>query len=59
MLKRERGGHSGKTPSIKNPEGKVVHNVQEILEVWKKHFAKLGTPDESNNFDNDHLNRVN
>ena len=31
MLKRERDGPSIKTPSIKDPNGKVVHNVDDIL----------------------------
>ena len=59
MLKRERDGLCAMTPSIKDPTGKVVHDVHEILQVWKNHFASLGTPVESPNFEQDHYNMVN
>ena len=59
LLKREREGPNIKTPSIKNRAGRVVHDVHEILEVWKGHFADLGTPVESTNFDRDHFEHVN
>ena len=59
MLKRERDGPKVRTPSIKNETGKVVHEVNEILEVWRLHFSKLGTPVESPNFDEVHYNNVN
>ena len=36
-----------------------VHEVKEILEVWKVHFSKLGTPAQSDNFDKEHFDRVN
>ena len=35
LLKMERDGPCAKTPSIKDPTGKVVHEVKE----WKDHFA--------------------
>ena len=59
MLKREREGPRVKTPSIKNKAGKVVHDVSEILDVWKLHFSSPGTPNESENFDKAHFERVN
>ena len=59
MLKRERDGPCAKTPSIKDPTGKVVHNVEDILQVWKNHFASLGTPATSPNFDQNHYDMVN
>ena len=43
MLKRERDGPRVKTPSIKNPEGKVQHDVHEILKVWEEHFSNVTT----------------
>ena len=58
MLKREREGPRVKTPSVKNPTGKVVHDVSEILDVWKNHFSSLGTPIESESFDKAHFERV-
>ena len=59
MLKRERDGPKVKTPSIKNKGGKVVHEVRDILNVWRNHFSNLGTPVESDNFDNNHYVHVN
>ena len=59
MLKRERDGPKVKTPSIKDKHGKVVHEVKDILEVWKTHFSKLGTPVESPCFDEEHYRNVN
>ena len=37
----------------------MVHDVGEILEVWRGHFASLGTPVESVNFDKEHFEHVN
>ena len=59
LLKRETAGCKAKTPSIKNKKGKVVHDVKEILEVWRGHFATLGTPIDSTNFDREHYDNVN
>ena len=59
LLKRERDGPRSKTSSIKDHTGKVVHDVHKILDVWKGHFATLGTPVESLNFDKEHFERVN
>ena len=58
MLKRERSGPKLKTPSVKNLEGKIVHDVDEILEVWKKHFSALGIPSESPEYDKEHFAHV-
>ena len=59
MLKRERDGPKDKTPSIKDHTGKVVHDVHKILEVWRGHFATLGTPVDSINYDREHFDNVN
>ena len=59
MLKRERDGPHIKTSSVKNKAGKVVHDVHEILDVWQLHFATLGTPAESDNFDHEFYVMVN
>ena len=32
----------------------VIHRFDEVLEVWRKHFSKLGTPKQSDSFDDDH-----
>ena len=59
LLKRERDGPRVRTPSIKNKHGKVVHEVNDILDVWKLPFSSLGIPAESANFDEDNFTRVN
>ena len=60
MLKRERDGPCAKTPSIKDlSTRKVVHNVNDILNVWKNHFSSLGTPAASPNFNQNHYDIVN
>ena len=58
MLKRERDGPRVKTPSIKNDQGKIVYKLDEILNVWEKHFSSLGTPINSPNFDKVHYDDV-
>ena len=47
-----------RTPSIKNSAGKVDHNIDDILLVWKEHFTKLGTLTVSPNFDEQHHEHV-
>ena len=37
----------------------MAHDVNEILQVWRDHFSKLGTPVESDTFNQDHFERVN
>ena len=59
MFKRERDGPKVKTPSIKDARRKVVHEVKDILKVWQEHFSQLGTPVESEDFDNAHFQHVN
>ena len=59
MLRRERDGPGVKTLSIRNSEGRVAHDVNEILPIWRDHFAKLGTPVESNSFNHEHFETVN
>ena len=58
LLKRERDGPKVRTPSVKNQNGKVVHDVDDILKVWQKHFSSLGTPSVSPNYDEDHHTMV-
>ena len=48
-----------KIPSIKNEAGTVMHNLDEILEVWRTHFSKLGTHRDSPEFSQVHFELVN
>ena len=54
MLKCERDGPKIRTPAIKNKEGKVIHDVKEILKVWQTHFSAVGTPTHSPNYEAAH-----
>ena len=58
LLKRERDGPKIKKPSVKNQNGKVVHDVDDILKVWEEHFSSLGTPSVSPNYDETHHTMV-
>ena len=58
MLKKERTSGKVKVLSIENKQDKVVHDVAEILETWRTHFSELSTPMISDNFDEDHFNKV-
>ena len=55
LLKREREGPKVRTPSVENQDGKVVHDVNDILKVWENHFSALGTPSVSPNYDEAHF----
>ena len=58
-LKRSRSTHSSKSLAIRNDKERVVHDLDEVLEVWRSHFAKLCTPKNDPNFDKEHYNMVN
>ena len=58
MVKKSRGGKGGKIASIKNSSGKIVSDLESILEVWKCHFEKLYTPKCSDDFDQPHFESV-
>ena len=44
--------------SIERYDGKVVCEVQDVLEGWKSHFKKLGIPKDTPNFNNAHYHNV-
>ena len=58
LVKRSRGGSSGRIASIKDANGKVVSDTDSILDVWKCHFEKLYTPKHSEKFDQAHFEMV-
>ena len=45
-LKRARSPHNSKSLAIRNDKKKVVHDLDEVLEVWRAHFSKLSTPND-------------
>ena len=59
MIKRHRGANINKIYAVQNNEGKIVHELSDVLEVWRHHFSSLCTPTDDPAFDNDHFNVVN
>ena len=58
-LKKCRSATGSKILAIKNKDDKVVYEITDILDVWKRHFAILSTPKDDSNFDKDHFDFVN
>ena len=44
--------------AIQNSEGKIVSDIDSILDTWKVHFKNLYTPKDSPDFDAEHLENV-
>ena len=52
-----------KTPShgiaaIRRPDEVVVHEIDEVLEVWANHFLRIGTPRHDEKYDREHFDIV-
>ena len=58
LVQRSRKALGSKSFAIKRPDGVVVHHPDEVLEVWKNRFTKLGNPRESESFDEKHFRDV-
>ena len=58
LIKRCRNSNSSPNISIRKPDGKVVNEVNEVLDVWRTHFTNLGTPKTKPNFDDAHFRAV-
>ena len=58
LIQRAKGSVSGRATAIRGQDGKVVHEIADVLSVWKIHFEKLGVPKDSQHFDEIHYNRV-
>ena len=58
LVKKSRKSKGGKIAAIKNANGKVVSDINEILNIWKKHFETLYTPNEDPEYDQNHFNYV-
>ena len=50
-----RRGPCSKSLAIKRDDDVVVHQINDVLEVWRKHFSKLGTPKTDESFDDAHF----
>ena len=51
-------GAGSKIASIKNKSGKVVSDLNSILDVWKDHFQNLYTPKQCPEYDQEHYSHV-
>ena len=58
LLRHVRDNGKVSISAIKNKSGKVVHDMDEILEVWKNHFSSLCTPRTLPHYDEQHRERV-
>ena len=58
LLRRVRDNGKVSISAIKNKSGKVVHDFNEILEVWKNHFSSLCTPRSLPHYDEEHRESV-
>ena len=58
ILQKTRSSIPNSATSIERQDGKVVHDIEEVLNVWKVHFEKLGVPKHSPHFDDAHFHRV-
>ena len=58
IFKRNNKSGSNSTHAVKDHNGKVVYEIKDILEVWRRHFDALSTPKELERFDNAHFLNV-
>ena len=58
LLKRNKNSKGAKVLAIKNKFGKVVYDVDSVLDTWRTHFSKLCTPVEHESYDQVHFAKV-
>ena len=58
LLRKCRSAGDNSNISIRGVNGVVVSEVRDVLEVWRRHFANLGTPKDKPTFDNAHYRMV-
>ena len=58
LVKKSRGNSGNKANSIKNKQGKVVNDTEDVLRVWMQHFGDLHTPKQDADFDREHFDFV-
>ena len=44
--------------AVRRPDKTVVHDLDEVLQVWANHFATIGTPKKANHYDDAHFRSV-
>ena len=58
LVKNARQTKQSKTISIKNRQGRVVHDIGEVVEAWREHFSRLSKNKTDPNYDNAHYKHV-
>ena len=58
IVQRHRKHDQAKTFAVNNSAGKTVHEVEEVIPVWKDHFSNLCKPKVEDAFDKEHFNMV-
>ena len=58
IVQKSRKSLGSKSLAIKRPDGVIVHQVDDVLEVWKNHFSSLGIPKRSESFDEEHFRNM-
>ena len=58
LVKRCRNSSGTSSITIKGHDGVIVNVVDAVLEVWRSHFANLGTPKAKANFDDQHFRLI-
>ena len=58
LVKNVRQTKQSNTLSIKNRQGKVVHDISEVVEAWRDHFNHLSSKKSDPNYDDAHYNLV-
>ena len=59
ILKRNKGSNNDKVFAVKNKEDQIVHNLDEVLIIWREHFSSLCSPSDDPNSDSIHFKEVN
>ena len=58
-LKKSRSQGGSRVLAVKNQRDTVVYEINDILNVWSKHFAALSTPSNDESYDSEHLEFIN
>ena len=58
LVNRCRKNKGNGAAAIRGAKGKVVHEVRDVLEVWRQHFSRLGTPKVSQEYNQVHYEDV-
>ena len=59
LLKKCRNGDGESVSAIRNSQGKVVYELDDILTAWRQHFTKIYTPVNDPKYDREHYEYVN